>query len=76
MEETLHINTPPKMYITIELRENYGKQMYYPHCAKSKTFASIADTVTLTADTLKLIKELGYGIAVTYISPDVPNIFD
>jgi hypothetical protein len=68
MKETLHI--------TVELRENYGKQVYYPHCENSKTFASIANTVTLTADTLKLIKKLGYGVSVTYISPDVPNIFD
>ena len=68
MKETLHI--------TVEIREIYGKQVYYPHCVNSKTFASIAGTKTLTDSTLRRIKKLGYGISITHITPDIPTIFD
>ena len=62
--------------VHVRVTDVYGKRVVYPMCERAKVFASIAGTKTLTEVTLKLIKKLGYGISVTYISPDVPNIFD
>ena len=67
---------PEPLRITVEIREVYGKKMYYPHCAKSKVFASITNTVTLSETNLRRIRELGYGITVTYTAPSDPTIFE
>jgi len=50
------------MKITIELKNQYGQTVAHPICCKSKLFARIAGTKTLTMETLKAVKALGYEI--------------
>ena len=50
------------MQITIKVKNNYGAVTAYPVCPKAQAFARIAGTKTLTVDTLKVIRELGYEI--------------
>ena len=50
------------MKITIEIKTQYGQTVAHPVCCKSKLFARIAGTKTLTLETLKSIKALGYEI--------------
>jgi hypothetical protein len=50
--------------ITIRVKDVYGQPKMYPACAASHIFASIAGTNTLTADTIKRIKTLGYQVNV------------
>ena len=52
------------MKIQIRLDKNYGIETAYPHCEQAKIFARIAQTVTLTRQTLEHIKKLGYQIEV------------
>ena len=58
------------MEITIKLRNNYGQQVAYPACEHSELFAAIADTKTLTARTLNLIKTMGYTINIEQADTD------
>ena len=58
------MNKQTKPTITIIEREQYGKVVYHPLCDKSKLFASIAGTTTLTRETLKNVTLLGYVIEV------------
>ena len=48
--------------ITIEIKSQYGQTVAHPICCKAKLFAKIAGTKTLTLETLKAIKSLGYEI--------------
>ena len=48
--------------ITVEVKPQYGKWVYYPICETSHIFTQIAGTKSLTDDTLLLIKKLGYEI--------------
>ena len=50
--------------IHVTVREVYGEKKVYPHCEVSKLFAKIANTKTLTHETLCYIEELGYLIQV------------
>ena len=50
--------------IQILVRDVYGQRKFYPKCDKSKVFASIAGTTTLTESTLKNIVQLGYEVRV------------
>ena len=56
--------------ITVEVRQVYGHPKYYPLCDDAKTFARIADTKTLTPDTVKQIKKLGYTVQVQTAIPE------
>ena len=51
-----------KMKITIEIKSQYGQTVAHPICCKAKLFAKIAGTKTLTMETLKAVKALGYEI--------------
>jgi len=57
------------MQIIIELKSIYGLQTYYPYCGKSKLFAKLAGTKTLTRHALNDIKALGYEIHIKTESP-------
>mgnify|MGYP003633192243 FL=1 len=46
------------------IKNVYGVEMIYPHCDKSKTFADINKTKTLTKEVIYLIKKLGYNFTV------------
>ena len=50
--------------ITVLVKDIYGQRKFYPKCDKSKVFASIAGTTTLTESTLKNIVQLGYEVRV------------
>ena len=50
------------MKITIEIKSQYGQTVAHPICCKAKLFAKIAGTKTLTIETLKAVKSLGYEI--------------
>lgn len=52
------------MEIIIRLKNNYGQQVAYPACNKSKLFAQLADTKTLTKQTINIVKALGYEVRI------------
>jgi hypothetical protein len=52
------------MKITIRINNNYGIETAYPVCETALLFSRIAQTITLTRDTLKLINDLGYQIEI------------
>jgi hypothetical protein len=52
--------------ITILRKDQYGRPVYYPVCEKAKMFAGITGTKTLTGDTLRRIKELGYKFNIKH----------
>ena len=52
--------------LTLLRKDQYGKAVYYPVCDKAKVFAQIAGTRTLTSDTVRRIKELGYKFNIQH----------
>jgi hypothetical protein len=52
--------------LTLLRKDQYGKAVYYPVCDKAKVFALIAGTKTLTSDTVRRIKELGYKFNIQH----------
>jgi len=48
--------------ITVTVRRVYGNPVIYPACEQARNFARIAGTKTLTLDTLRNIRALGYTI--------------
>lgn len=59
-----HYTIPGQPSITVRIKDQYGKAVFYPSCPASHIFASIAGTNTLTQPTLQRIKSLGYQINV------------
>ena len=53
------------MKIQVKIKSVYGTDKVYPVCEKAMLFADIAGTATLTDDTVRAIKTLGYIIKVT-----------
>jgi hypothetical protein len=51
-----------KPQIMVIVRKVYGNPVIYPACDQSRTFAQLAGTKTLTLQSLKKIKALGYEI--------------
>ena len=52
------------MKIFINVKSSYGQCRFYPGCEKSWALADIAGTKTLTENTLKQAKRLGFEISV------------
>ena len=52
------------MKITVRIDKNYGVETVYPACQIAELFARIAGTKTLTRNTLRDVRELGYAIEV------------
>lgn len=50
------------MQITIEVRHVYGVPTIYPACPTASLLARLAGTKTITADALRIIRELGYAV--------------
>ncbi len=57
------------MIIIVQRREVYGRETIYPVCPKAKLFAELAGTKTLTRQTLRLIRQLGYDIDMPAADP-------
>lgn len=53
--------------IQVRIKNVYGTDKVYPVCDKAMLFAGIAGTATLTDDTIRSIKTLGYIIKVVPI---------
>lgn len=53
-----------EQYIVVQIKSVYGKETVYPVCQKATLFAKLAQTKTLTSDTLAYIRALGYRIEV------------
>ena len=53
------------MEILVQIKSVYGEEKIYPICDKAHAFAAIAGTKTLTAQTLRQVKALGYAIKVS-----------
>ena len=60
-----------QMHIQVEIKNVYGKELIYPICASAKIFADIADTKTLTFETIQLIKRLGYTIEINLLRKEL-----
>lgn len=52
------------MTITIQIKNNYGKDVAYPVCEKGKEFCKIAGTKTITKEMAESIEKLGFTIQV------------
>lgn len=48
----------------VSITNNYGREAIYPVNDAAKSFARIADTRTLTRETIRLVKQLGYRVDV------------
>jgi hypothetical protein len=58
-----------KPEIHVIIKSIYGQDKVYPHCDSSKTFCHMLGQATLTDENIKYIKELGYTINVTSLTP-------
>lgn len=52
--------------IKVTIKSVYGNDVVYPACMDAKRFADIAGSKTLTDRTLRLVRDLGYGIEVVH----------
>ncbi len=50
--------------IEVRIKNVYGCEKIYPVCAKARAFAEIACQTTLTYNTIKNIKALGFTVIV------------
>jgi hypothetical protein len=50
--------------IIVSMRSQYGNDLVYPECPDARRFAAIANTATLTANTVEAIRQLGYEIKI------------
>jgi hypothetical protein len=54
------------MEIIVQIKNVYGEEKIYPVCEKAQAFAAIAGTRTLTHQTIRQVKKLGYRIQVSH----------
>lgn len=52
------------MKIIVDIKTVYGNDLVYPVCENAKLFCSIANSKTLSSQTIKSIKSLGFTIEV------------
>jgi hypothetical protein len=52
------------MKILVTIKESYGRSLIYPACEAADMFCRIADKKTLSEQTIRYIKALGYNIKV------------
>jgi len=50
--------------ITVKVRNVYGRRLVYPVCERAKLLAAISGRETLTAEVIRDIKALGFGLVV------------
>ena len=57
--------------IRVVVKNVYGTDKVYPFCMKARHFADIAGTKTLTSDTLRLVRLLGYQVKQQQICKEI-----
>ena len=57
--------------LKVKIKNVYGNEMIYPVCEDSKVFANLTNSKTLTEQSRRLIKSLGYKFEVV---SEVKNI--
>ena len=60
--------TPQAKTVTVTVRRVYGMPVIYPADANARSFADIAGTKTLTRQTVRHIKNLGFEIVEMFES--------
>ena len=50
--------------IEVTIKTNYGNDAIYPHCSTAKCLARLAGTKTLTPESIAILKQMGYTVAV------------
>ena len=60
--------TPQAKTVTVSVRKIYGMPVIYPADANALSFAAIAGTKTLTRQTVRHIKNLGFEIVELFKS--------
>lgn len=50
--------------LLVRVTNNYGTRVIYPVCETARKFAALVGTKTLTQDTIRQIRDLGYAIHV------------
>lgn len=53
---------PNHLKVEVTIKSAYGRDLIYPHCDKSKVFAQMMNTKTLTPFHLQSIRQLGYEV--------------
>ena len=54
------------MNITVRIATNFGNRAVYPVCSDAQTFAELVGTKTLTDETIRLVKALGYEVQIQW----------
>jgi len=57
-----------KPTVTIEVKQQYGKELAYPVDDNAKSFCQLAGTKTLSRDQLRKIKDLGFDVQIKMAS--------
>ena len=52
------------MQITVKIKQVYGVDTIYPVCPQAHLLAQLANTKTITRDSIKTIKALGYEVVI------------
>ena len=52
------------MKITVRIKQVYGNPTVYPVCETAKALAALTGNKTLTNEAIRIIKNMGYTIAV------------
>ena len=60
--------TPQAKTVTVSVRRIYGMPVIYPADANARSFAAIAGTKTLTRQTVRHIKNLGFEVVEMFES--------
>jgi len=53
------------MELEVQIKNNYGREMVYPICEKSRLLAQLSGNRTLTPEAIAVIKRLGYTFKTT-----------
>ena len=48
--------------IKLQIKSSYGRELYYPACETSKTFARLIEATTITPVKIEYIMDLGYKV--------------
>lgn len=52
------------MGLEVSIKNQYGNELVYPECERAKALCKLSGHKTLTEDSIRVIKELGYTFKV------------